>query len=128
MIAWAAGFSKGGSVRKLVRIALVATIAATVPLLAGCTTAAPSGVDAAPVSATVVNMTGRTIARINYQECGSAPDRWIALQIGPLPAGGRAQFPLPAACVNLVAIYEDGRPAGTQVGVRRDFPFQWTLS
>lgn len=92
--------------------------------IGGCATT-PSGPDINPVMATVFNQTGQSIDSIRYQSCGST--EWLPVPVAAVPSGARAQFQLPAPCVNLIAYYPDGRTAGTQTGVRRDFPFQWTL-
>lgn len=99
----------------------------TLALLAGCATTTEY-VAPLPVEATVSNYTGKTIARIDYQSCGDAAGTWSQLGVGPVASGGTATFQLPAPCVNMNAFYEDGRLAGTQTGVKRDFPFKWTLS
>ncbi|MDO9490195.1 MAG: hypothetical protein Q7J32_17625 [Sphingomonadaceae bacterium] len=96
-------------------------------MLAGCTTTTEY-VAPLPVEATVTNYTGKTIARIDYQSCGDAAGSWAQLGVGPVASGGTATFQLPTACVNMNAFYEDGRLAGSQTGVKRDFPFKWTLS
>lgn len=118
--------AQGVDVTKLGKLARAGLLAALPLAIAGCATTS-SGPEIDPVMATVFNQTGRTISSINYQQCGSAAESWLALPVGAIGSGGRAQFQLPAPCVNLIAYYEDGRTAGTQTGVRRDFPFQWTL-
>lgn len=95
--------------------------------LAGCATTTEY-VAPLPVEATVTNYTGKTIARIDYQSCGDASGSWAQLGVGPVASGRTATFQLPTACVNMNAFYEDGRLAGSQTGVKRDFPFKWTLS
>jgi len=99
----------------------------TLALLAACTTTTEY-VAPLPVEATLTNYTGKTIARIDYQSCGDAAGSWSQLGIGAVASGATATFQLPTACVNMNAFYEDGRLAGSQTGVKRDFPFKWTLS
>lgn len=95
--------------------------------LSGCETA-DQGPPIAAVTATVTNNTGKVVSRIMYQVCGSAPDSWSPITgIGPLGTGS-VTFTLPAACVNLNAYYADDKLAGSQRGVRRDFPFKWVIS
>jgi len=108
----------------------IAALAAVAGVLAlgGCADMGPRGPEVLPVTATVSNYTGRPIARIDYQPCGAGEGSWQPLPIGTLPAGASAQFQLPAACVNLTAFYGDGKVAGQQTGVKRDFPFTWTIS
>ena len=102
-------------------------LAGALATLAGCATTTDY-VAPLPVEATLTNYTGKTIARIDYQSCGDAAGSWAQLGVGPVAAGGTTTFQLPAACVNMNAFYEDGRLAGSQTGVKRDFPFKWTLS
>lgn len=96
-------------------------------LLAACTTTSDY-VAPLPVEATVTNYTGKTIARIDYQSCEDSSGNWSQLAIGPIGPGGTSTFQLPAPCVNMNAYYDDGRVAGSQTGVKREFPFKWTLS
>ncbi|WCT73814.1 hypothetical protein PQ455_00865 [Sphingomonas naphthae] len=95
--------------------------------LSGCATTTAS-IPVAPVAATIANQTGKTIARVEYQACGAPAESWSPLALGAVGSGRALKFELPEACVNMTAYFEDGRVAGTQVGVRRDFPFTWTLS
>ena len=108
------------------KLALAGFAAALPFVVGGCATTA-NGPQIDPVMATVYNQTGKTIDHVNYQECGAAADRWSTLPMAALPSGARSQFRLPAPCVNLKAVYSDGQTAGTQTGVNRDYPFQWTL-
>jgi hypothetical protein len=95
--------------------------------LQGCETMPPSQVEVLPVQATVSNFSGKTIASINYQSCGAPADEWSPVAVGTIASGGTATFDLPAACVNLQAFYSDGKLAGSQSGVRREFPFSWVI-
>lgn len=104
-----------------------ALLVGTLAMLAGCATTTEY-VAPLPVEATLTNYTGKTIARIDYQSCGDSAGTWSQLGVGPVASGGTATFQLPAPCVNMNAFYEDGRLAGTQTGVKREFPFKWTLS
>jgi hypothetical protein len=81
-----------------------------------------------PVEATLSNFTGRTIARVEYQTCGDSSGNWSPLSIGEVAPGQSTKFQLPADCVNMNAYHDNGRLAGSQTGVKRDFPFKWTLS
>lgn len=96
-------------------------------LVASCATPA-NYVAPLPVEATITNYTGRTISRVDYQSCGDAAGVWSQLGIAPIASGATATFQLPTACVNMNAFHDDGRMAGSQTGVKRDFPFKWTLS
>lgn len=101
--------------------------AALTLLLSGCVTESTGYVAQKPIDAEIVNSTGKTIARVNYQSC-DAPDGWRELAIGPLPSGNMTKFQLPEPCVNLQAFYADGKTAGSQTGVKREYPFRWVLS
>ena len=81
-----------------------------------------------PVEATLANFTGRTISRVEYQACGDSSGNWSPLSIGTVAPGGSVKFQLPADCVNMNAYNDNGKLAGSQTGVKRDFPFKWTLS
>lgn len=108
------------------RTARAAHVALAVPalLLAACA-GAPEKV--VLPKATVFNQTGKALA-LRYQACGSPADRWSAVPGGAeLAAGGTARFDLPAECVHFDAYYADGRLAGSQRSVRREFPFEWVL-
>jgi len=79
-----------------------------------------------PVEAKVSNLSGKTISSINYQPCGAGTG-WSPVGIGPIADGSGATFDIPDACVNLQAYYADGRLAGSQSGVKRDYPFSWVI-
>lgn len=96
-------------------------------VLGGCATAPASQVAAAPVLATVSNASGRVVSGVSYQACDGDSESWSALDVRPIPSGSRVSFPIPAACVNMQAYYSDGRVAGSQNGIRRDFPFTWVI-
>ena len=110
---------------KLRRIHLVWAAAATV--LSGCETVPSSQVNVLPVTAKVSNASGKTVNSITYQRCGAQSDSWSPVSVGAIPAGSSATFDIPDACVNMQAFYADGKLAGTQSGVRRDFPFSWVI-
>lgn len=103
------------------RIVLVVAVAA----LSACATAPPD-VAIKPVTATVSNFSGKTINTINYQTCDMTGS-WLPVGVGSIASGTSATFDIPAPCVNLQAFYSDGKLAGTQSGVRRDFPFSWVI-
>ena len=100
---------------------------ATSLLLSACDTTQSSHVQIRPVLATVSNVSGKTISSITYQPCGASADAWSPVSVGSIPSGGEASFDIPDACVNLQAFYADGRQAGSQTGVRRDFPLSWVI-
>lgn len=104
------------------RIALVFALAG----LSACATVPTSDVTIKPVTATVSNLSGKTVSSINYQPCDETGS-WLPLGVGPIASGNSATFDIPAPCVNLQAFYSDGRLAGSQSGVRRDFPFSWVI-
>ncbi len=81
-----------------------------------------------PVEASLSNYTGRAITRVDYQACGDSAGNWSPLSIGSVAPGGTVKFQLPADCVNMNAYNDAGKLVGTQTGVKRDFPFKWTLS
>lgn len=108
------------------RASHLAWLAAAVAL-SGCETPQSTQVQIKPVLAKVSNLSGKTISSITYQQCGASADSWSPVSVGSIPAGGEASFDIPAACVNLQAFYADGRQAGTQTGVRRDFPLSWVI-
>lgn len=110
---------------ELKRVGLTAVIA--VVALAGCETVPTSQVEILPVEATVANRSGQTIASINYQPCDAPADGWSPIGIKPIPSGANAKFDLPAPCVNLQAFFANGKLAGSQSGIKREFPFSWVV-
>ena len=105
-------------------VALAAT--GTAMLVSGCATetAPPRQVGS---DATVINRTGRTVAQIAYQPCGSQADAWSTVQMPSIAPGGSIVFQLPANCSNLRAYYSEGQIAGMHAGVKWDFPFTWVV-
>ena len=99
---------------------LLAALALTA--LAGCSSAP---VNVASPEATVANNTGKALGSVHYQRCGA--ENWSPLARSALPAGASVTFTLPEACVNLNAYYADGKLAGQQRGIKREFPFNWVL-
>jgi hypothetical protein len=95
--------------------------------LQGCETIPSSQIEVLPVQATVSNLSGKSISAINYQPCGAPSDEWSPVGVGYIANGATATFDLPAACVNLQAFYEDGKLAGSQSGIKREFPFSWVI-
>lgn len=80
----------------------------------------------APIpQATITNSTGKAIGAVQYQRCGST--QWSALPISALAPGRSVTLQLPEDCVDLDAFYADGKVAGSQRGIKRDFPFTWVL-
>ncbi len=106
---------------------LIATMAGATVALSACGTTSPRGADILPVQASVINRTGKLISRIEYRPCGDT-GAWAPLGVSAIPSGMSAAFQLPAACVDMNAYFDDGKVAGSQRGIRRDFPFTWTLS
>jgi hypothetical protein len=100
---------------------------ATALSLSACETPQSTQVQIRPVLATVSNASGKTVSSITYQPCGASADAWSPVSVGAIPSGGEASFDIPDACVNLQAFYADGRQAGSQTGVRRDFPLSWVI-
>lgn len=78
-----------------------------------------------PVEATLVNLTGESLARVEYRACGAGS--WNRLDLAPVAAGATVKFQLSEQCVDLDAYYSSGKLAGSQRGVNRDYPFKWTL-
>lgn len=99
-------------------------LAGLAALLTAC---AGTPVPVAVPAATVVNHTGKPLQDLRYQSCNSAADQWAPLPASALKPGATTKFTLPADCVNFDAYYADGRLAGSQRSIRRDFPFQWVL-
>jgi hypothetical protein len=62
---------------------------------------------------------------VQYQPCGGA--RWAALPNAALAPGRSVTLQLPESCVDLNAYYADGKLAGSQRGIKREFPFTWVL-
>jgi hypothetical protein len=77
--------------------------------------------------ATVINRTGKTVAQITYQPCGSQAGAWSSVQMPSVAPNGSIVFQLPAPCSNLRAYYSDGQLAGMHTGVKWDFPFTWVV-
>jgi hypothetical protein len=97
--------------------------------LAGCAAAPTQIANAnAPVAAQIVNQTGKAIARVEFQTCDAPADQWSALSVPTIGSGQYVQFQLPSSCANFRALDATGKVVGTQTGVRRDFPFRWTIS
>jgi hypothetical protein len=97
--------------------------ALAVSALAGCSS---TPVNVASPEATVANNTGKALGSVNYQRCGGA-DSWSPVPRSALAPGATVTFTLPEACVNLNAYYADGKLAGQQRGIKREFPFNWVL-
>jgi hypothetical protein len=99
-------------------------VVAAALLLAGC---ANTAVRVLPPEATIVNSTGKPLRDIRYQACGANAGEWLALPQSTLAAGASIKQVLPASCVDMDAFYADGRLAGSQRGVKQEFPFRWVL-
>lgn len=104
----------------------IAAIAA-LSLVAACATTSEY-VAPLPVEARITNNLGKTISRIDYQSCDNSAGGWSQLAVGEIAPGGTVTVQLPAPCVNMNAYNSDGRLVGSQTGVKREFPFTWTLS
>lgn len=93
-------------------------------VVAACATM-PESTLPLPVEATLVNLTGETLSRVEYRACGA--DSWGRLDLAPVAAGATVKFQLSERCVDFDAYYSSGKLAGSQRGVNRDYPFTWTL-
>lgn len=102
-------------------------LAAVATALYACETVPSSDLTLRPVTATVSNSSGKSITAITYQPCGDDSGSWMPISVGPIASGSSSTFDLPADCVNMQAFYADGKLAGSQTGVRRDFPFSWVI-
>lgn len=98
--------------------------AALIALISGCAAPPPPAPD--PVT-TILNSTGKSLAEVRYQLCGNAGEDWTRVKDSALRHGASVEFVIPADCINLIAVYEDGKVAGTQTGVKKLFPFRWVL-
>lgn len=106
-----------------------AALAALVLPLAACASYTPPTrtINVAPVQAKVTNYSAKTVASIGYQSCDANSDVYTTIPVGPLAPNTYVEFDLPAPCVNMQALYADGKRAGLQTGVRREFPFSWVI-
>jgi hypothetical protein len=76
----------------------------------------------------IQNRTGKTIQQFVYRTCGSPSMEWEAMnQVPYLPPLADIVISLPVECADLRAFYADGKIAGTQAGVKKKYPFRWTL-
>lgn len=76
--------------------------------------------------ATISNNTGKSIAAVQYKACGSRGG-WTPLPQSVIPPGGVKSYAMPEDCVDLMALHGDGKVAGTQRDIKREFPFNWVL-
>lgn len=76
--------------------------------------------------ATISNNTGKALASVQYRRCEAGGD-WTTLPQSALANGRAIVVDLPEACVDLAAYHADGKVAGRQHGVKREYPFSWTL-
>ena len=110
---------EGGVVKtKLFAPVMLATI------VVACATVPQSTVPL-PVEATLINLTGESLARVEYRACGA--NSWSQLDQAPVLAGATVKFKISDQCVDLDAYYSSGKLAGSQRGVNRNYPFTWTL-
>lgn len=93
-------------------------------LVAACATA-PEPVVPLRIEATLVNLTGESLQRVEYRSCGT--QGWNRVDLAPVPSGATVKFQLSEQCVDLDAYYGNGKLAGSQRGVNRDYPFKWTI-
>jgi hypothetical protein len=76
----------------------------------------------------IENRTGKPFQQIVYRECGKENDEWSQINNGDiLHSGYSATIELPVDCADLRAIFVSGRIAGTQLDVKKKFPFRWIL-
>lgn len=92
-------------------------------LLCGCAQAPVQ----LPPQVTVVNRTGAAIAEVRYRSCEHPTEVWQSLSEQALPPGKILVTRLPVDCADLSALFEGGRVAGTQTGVKRSFPLTWNI-
>lgn len=97
---------------------------AAVLLFPGC--AAEGPLQLAP-RITVVNRTTLVIAEVRYRSCGASTELWHHLELAPLQPESSAVTDFPLPCADLSAQYADGRTAGSQSGVKQQFPFRWDI-
>lgn len=76
---------------------------------------------------TVVNRTSAPIATILYRPCNAGSATWQTLAIEPLPPGQSLVTEFPASCADYTAQFGNGRTAGSQSGVKQQFPFRWDI-
>lgn len=76
---------------------------------------------------TVVNRTSAEIAAILYRPCGASTGVWQTLPMDALPPGQSLVTAFPADCADFTAQFSSGRTAGSQTGVKRQFPFRWDI-
>lgn len=77
---------------------------------------------------TVVNKANMVVTELRYRPCDAPVEIWQSLAVTmPLRSGQAvvADFPLP--CSDFSALYADGRTAGTQTGIKQQFPFRWDI-
>lgn len=103
--------------RKILVVAGLATV------LAACATQ-PKVVDP---KVQIENRTGKRIVQIMYRKCGLFTDEWSPLQDVALSHNEYVQIELPVDCADLQAVLAGGRVAGTQQGIKKQFPFKWVL-
>ena len=122
-----------GSAKVRTNSAVVA-LQKSICLLAGIVVAyslsacAPAAVIQLAPRITVVNKASMVVTELRYRPCGAALEIWQGLAVAmPLHPGQAvvADFPLP--CSDFSALYADGRTAGTQTGIKQQFPFRWDI-
>lgn len=99
----------------------------SIALAVAVTSCAPAPVQLMP-RITVVNRANLAITELRYRPCDAPTEIWQTLQVTMPLAPGQAvltDFPLP--CSDFIAQYADGRTAGTQSGIKRQFPFRWDI-
>jgi len=76
----------------------------------------------------ITNLSGRTIKQILYRECDTTADVWLPLNNGALISSRyEVHVALPVECADLQAIFLDGKIAGTQQNIKKQFPLKWTF-
>jgi hypothetical protein len=80
-------------------------------------------------SAVIDNRTGRNLPTVLYRSCAMESAEWLPLfeQGNDIAPHRQVEFKLPLDCLDLKALFADGRIAGTQQNIQRRFPFRWVL-
>lgn len=78
---------------------------------------------------TVVNRTGVTLEKVQYQLCGLSDQTWTSFTMVPLPSGYTIvlSYPEGIACFDLQAVSAQGKVLGTQTNLPAKVPFSWVL-
>ena len=77
--------------------------------------------------ALITNNLSKSIKTITYRSCKQSQERWLTLEKTSIAVGATLKLALPEECVDLQAIASDGRIVGTQLSVKRQYPFRWKI-